>query len=137
MIGCAMERGYPLAVVLLFAACARTRAAPAFRPLVAGVWQLKGVQSFDSSRAPEMMRKIGTQGWWRAASEGPGSATVEMYALPAPPARLEMVQQWRPVANTVVWYTPRYFLVVRSKSAERDAVRSMIRELEKASKEAQ
>lgn len=132
-----MERCYPLAVVLLFASCARTPAAPTFPSVVAGVWHLNGVQSFGSNQAPEMIRKIGTPGWWSATYEGPGSVTVEMYALPAPPAGLEMVQQWRPAADTVVWYTPRYFVVVGWKNAERDAVRAMIRELEKESREAE
>lgn len=126
-----MDRRYLLAVLFLFAACAQSAAVPAFPPVVAGVWKLKGVQSFDASTAPEMIRRIGTRGWWSAAYEGAGSATVETYALTAPAAGLEMAQQWRPVADTAVWYTPRYFLVFRWKSAERAAVIALIQELEK------
>jgi hypothetical protein len=120
-----------LALALLLAACASSPAAPAFPPVVAGVWKLKSVERFDASQAPEMVRRIGTRGWWSATYEGAGSATVEMYALPGPAAGLEMVQEWRPMADSGVWYTPHYFVVVRWKSAERAAVGAMIRELEK------
>lgn len=132
-----MERWYLLAALFFFAACAQTPAAPAFPPTVAGVWKLEGVDRFDAGKAPEVVRKIGTRGWWSAAYEGAGSATVEMYALSRPAAGLEMVQQWQPVADTAVWYTPRYFVVVRWKNAERAAISALIRELEKEFREAQ
>jgi len=126
-----MNRRCLLVVVFLFVACAQSPAAPTFPPAVAGVWKLGRVQNFDATSAPEVIRKIGARGWWSAAYDGAGSATVEMYALPGPAAGLEMVQQWRPVADTVVWYTPRYFVVVRWRSAEPAAVKALIQELEK------
>jgi hypothetical protein len=43
----------------------------------------------------------------------------------------EMVQRWRPVADTVVWYTPRYFVVVKWLSPDRAAVSALIRDLQK------
>ena len=132
-----MDRRYWIVAVLLLAACAQRPAAAAFPPVVAGVWHLKGVQSLEAGTAPESIRKIGTRGWWSASYEGAGSVTVEMYALTGPAGGLEMVQQWRPVADTVVWYTPRYFVVVRWKSADVAAVRAMVRELERQFREAQ
>ena len=123
-------------MVLLFAACAQQAVvAPVFPPVIGDAWKLKGVQRFEASSAPKMVRKIGTRGWWSAAYEGAGSATVEVYALPGP-VGLEMVQEWRPVADAVVWYTPRYFVVVRWKGAQRAAVGALIRELQKQFTEA-
>ena len=46
-------------------------------------------------------------------------------------AGLEMVQQWPPVPNAVVWYTPRYFVVTRWQSTDRDAVKALIRGMQK------
>jgi len=42
-----------------------------------------------------------------------------------------MVQDWRPVADTVVWYTPRYFIVVKWSNSDRNAVSAFVRGLEK------
>ncbi len=46
-----------------------------------------------------------------------------------------MAQKWRPAADAVVWYTPRYFIVVKWRSTDRLAVGAFIRELEKQFKE--
>jgi hypothetical protein len=81
--------------------------------------------------APEVVRRLGTRGCWRATYEGPGSATVEMYALALSAVGFEMVQRWRPIADTVVWYTPRYFVVVKWQSPDRAAVSALIRDLQK------
>lgn len=74
---------------------------------------------------------MGTRGWWRAAYEGAGSATVELYELTSSAGGLEIVQKWRPVANAVVWYTPRYFVVVRWNSDNRSAVVAFIHAIQK------
>ena len=42
-----------------------------------------------------------------------------------------MVQQWRPAADTVAWYTPRYFIVVKWQSQDRAAVGELVRGLQK------
>lgn len=120
-----------ISAMFLLSACTRSVAAPVFPVNVSGAWRLKGFQSFPSGAAPELVRKIGTRGWWQGAYEGPGSATVDLYELTAPAGGLEMVQTWRPAADTVVWYTPRYFVVVRWQSADRAAVGALVRVLEK------
>jgi len=126
-----MKRRLWFAVVILLAACTAKTQPPVFPPIVAGAWQLKGSQNFPASSAPELIRKIGTRGWWSAAYEGPGSATVELYELTSPPCGLQMVQEWRPVADTVVWYTPQYFIVVKWRNSERSAVSAFIRAMQK------
>jgi hypothetical protein len=126
-----MERRLCIAIALLLGACAPRMQPPAFSPTVAGVWHLKGSQNFPASSAPELIRKTGTRGWWSAKYEGPGSATVELYELTSSAGGLQMVQDWRPVADTVVWYTPRYFVAVKWRSSDRGAVSAFIRALEK------
>jgi len=77
------------------------------------------------------MRAIGTLRWSRAEYEGPGTATVELFELTSSAGGLEMVQRWRAAPNTVVWYSPRFFVVVRWNSPDREAVHSLIRTLQK------
>ena len=125
-----MRRHCVFSLALLFAACAQSPAAPSFPSSLAGMWKLKGVRKFEPAAAPELVRRIGTRAWWSAAYEGPGEVTVEAYALFGPPGGLEMAQEWRPVADAVVWYTPRYFVIVRWKNAEPPAVKAIVRELE-------
>lgn len=124
-----MDRRYWLLVTLVLAGCRSQPEAPVFPPALAG-WKLKSMQDFPLEGAPEVVRRIGTRGCWRAIYEGAGSVKVEMYALAAPAAGLEMTQQWRPVADTVVWYTPHYFVVVGWQNADHAAVSALIRGLQ-------
>jgi hypothetical protein len=115
----------------LLAACARKPPAPEFPATAAGEWHLKSTQALPAAAAPEFERQIGTRRWWKALYEGPGSATVEVYELTSSAGGLEMVQKWRPVADTVVWYTPQYFVVVRWHGGDRSMISALIRALEK------
>ena len=117
-------------VVLLVAACGRKTEQPVFAPIVAGVWQLKMMQSFPPGSAPDFIGKHRARAWWRATYEGPGSMRVELYELAAAAAGLDLAQRWRPVADTVVWYTARYFVVVKWQSPDRSAVAAFIRALQ-------
>jgi len=85
--------------------------------------------SIDS--APELARKTGARGWVSGVYEGAGEAHVEVYDLKSEASGLELVQKWRPAANTVFFYTPRYFAVVKWESPDRAAVTSLVRALEK------
>ena len=121
---------YWTAFALLLAACAQKTQPPVFPPTVAGAWQCKGAQNYPAASAPELIRRVGTRGWWRATYQGPGSATVELYELTSDAGGLQMVQDWRPVADTVVWYTRRYFIVVKWSGADRNGVSAFVRALE-------
>lgn len=117
--------------VLFVTGCVRKVPPPEFAATVAGLWQLKMMQGFPPGSAPEFMGKHGARAWWRASYDGPGAMTVELYELAAPAAGLDVVQRWRPMADTVVWYTPRYFVVVKWQSPDRGAVGAFIRALQK------
>ena len=43
-----------------------------------------------------------------------------------------MVQKWRPQTDTVVFYTLRYFVVVKWQSPDRAAVTALVRVLERS-----
>jgi hypothetical protein len=126
-----MKRRHLIAVALFFAACSQKTQPPVFPSTVAGAWHLTGSHSFPAASAPELIRKIGTRGSSSATYEGPGSATVELYELTSSAGGLQMVQDWRPVADTVVWYTPHYFVVVRWRSSDRSAVSAFVHDIEK------
>ena len=126
-----MERRLWIAFALLLSACTQKAPPPTFSPTMAGAWRLKESKGFASATAPEFIRKIGTRGWWSATYEGPGSATVELYDLTSSAGGLQMVQEWRPVANAVVWYTPRYFVVVKWQSVDRTSIGLLVRALQK------
>src|SRR5690348_11245983 len=106
-----MSRRHSILLLLLLASCSTPRPGPpAFPETAAGAWRLRSSQGFPAATAPDMVRTIGTRGWWSASYEGPGSATVEVYELTSSAGGLEMVQKWRPQADTVVFYTLRYFV---------------------------
>ena len=92
---------------------------------------LEEFRGFPAATAPDLIRKSGKRGWWSASYVGPGSATVELFELSSSAAGLQMVQDWRPVADAVVWYTPRYFVVVKFHNSDRSAVSAFIRALQK------
>jgi hypothetical protein len=104
---------------------------PAFPPDTPGGWLLQISKTLPVESAPELVRKIGTRGYWSATYKGPGSATVDAYELTSSPGGLEIVQRWRPQANTLVFYTPRYFVTVKWQSEDRSAVQALVRTLEK------
>lgn len=116
---------------MFLTACPAKTQPPVFPATVAGAWQLRASQSFPAAAAPELIRKIGTRGWWSATYEGPGSATVELYELTSSAGGLQMVQDWRPVADTVVWYTPRYLVTVKWSNSDRNAVGAFVRAIQK------
>jgi hypothetical protein len=126
-----MYRCYWVIGFCLLAGCVRKTPAPYFPATVAGGWHLKTTQSFPAAAAPEFVRQIGTRGWWKALYEGPGSATIEVYELTSSAGGLEMVQKWRAAADTVVWYTSQYFVVVRWRGGDRAMVSALVRAFEK------
>ena len=126
-----MNRRCWIAGALLFGACARASPSPVFPPTVAGAWQLKRSESFPAASAPEFIRKIGTRRWWSAVYDGPGSANIDLYELTSSAGGLQMVQEWRPIADAVVWYTPHYFIVVKWRNADRGAVSVFVHGIQK------
>ena len=121
-----MKRRCYLLLTIGLAACGS-----ASRPLVlpqtlANVWTLQISRAEPAGTAPDLIRAIGTRGWTAATYQGPGKIDVAIYRLTSEPGGLEMVQKWRPQANTVVFYTDRYFVVVKYEAADRAPVNALI-----------
>ena len=66
--------------------------------------------------------------WILVASESP--RPVED-ALDSPAVALDLVQRWRPSADTVFFYRGRYFVVLKWQDADRTALQAFAAELEK------
>ncbi|MDQ6700886.1 MAG: hypothetical protein M3Z36_11970 [Acidobacteriota bacterium] len=119
--------------LLFIAGCTNTGAnLPPLPDTVAGGWHRAALQEAPLDAAPDLVRRTGLRKWWKAEYDGPGTVHVEIYALNSGGAGLDLVQKWRPSANTVTFYTDRYFIVVDWDGADRVALRSLVTALQKA-----
>jgi hypothetical protein len=89
------------------------------------VWRLKDEREVPPPGTPGVRRLI------NALYDGPGTVMVDIYEMDSPAGGLEMVQKWRPVANTVVFYKGKYFAAVKWEQADREALQEFVRGLEK------
>jgi hypothetical protein len=62
--------------------------------------------------------------------DGPGKLEARLYDLQSSALALDMVQRWRPSADTVFFYEKNYFVVVKWQQAERAALQSFVREIQ-------
>ncbi len=76
------------------------------------------------------MEKVAS-GRWLAEYEGPGAVHLEISAVAHGAVGLDMVQKWRPLADTVVFSTEKYFVVVRWEDTNREALRGLIARLQR------
>jgi hypothetical protein len=126
-----MKRRRCLLLTIALAACGSAPRALELPQTLANVWTLRSSRAEPAATAPEMVRAIGTRGWTAASYQGPGKVDLAIYRLTSEPGGLEMVQKWRPQANTVVFYTDRYFVVVKYDAADRAPVNALITALQK------
>src|SRR5262245_45560898 len=66
-----------------------------------------------------------------AAYEGPGKLEARVYALANSAVALDVVQRWKPAADTVFFYSDRFVVVIKWQSADRKALQGFVGELEK------
>ncbi len=119
--------------LLFIAGCTITGAgAPPLPETVAGGWHRVALQEAPFDSAPDLVRRTGLRKWWKAEYDGPGAVHVQIYALNSGAAGLDLVQKWRPAANTVTFYTDRYFTAVDWDRADRVALRSLVAALQKS-----
>ncbi|MGI8990001.1 MAG: hypothetical protein ACR2I2_10500 [Bryobacteraceae bacterium] len=119
--------------LLFLGSCTKTEAEfPALPETIAGGWHLASLQEAPLHSAPDPVRRTGLRKWWKARYDGPATVHLQIYELRTGPAALDLVQKWRPAANTVTFYTDRYFTVVDWDRTDRDALRSLIGRIEKA-----
>ncbi|MGH9718876.1 MAG: hypothetical protein ACRD8O_01570 [Bryobacteraceae bacterium] len=94
-------------------------------------WKRSSLSPKAPAGFPGEVRRFGVRSAHTAAYQGPGRIEADLYELNSDAAGLDLVQKWRPAANTVVFHRDRWFAVVRWDSAERDAVTAFVRALEK------
>lgn len=101
-----------------------------FPPIVAGSWHRSALQDLAASDAPDPVSRTSINRLQTASYEGPGKLEARVYELDAPAEALELVQRWRPSADTVFFYRGRFFVVIKWQDADRKALEAFVRELE-------
>ena len=118
-------------VAALLSACSRSAPPPdLFPPTVATVWRRTALRSLQPSEAPDPVPRT-VINWLQSASyEGPGKLEARTYGVVSPGVALELVQRWRPSADTVFFYRDRFFVVIKWQDADRKALQAFVRELQ-------
>jgi len=101
-----------------------------FPPTVAGVWRRTALANPPLSSAPDPVPRTAVNRLQTATYEGPGKLEARAYELDSPAVALDLVQRWRPSADTVFFYRDRFFVVVKWDQAERKSLEAFVRELE-------
>jgi hypothetical protein len=102
-----------------------------FPDTVAEAWHRSEVHETPVSEAPDPVPRNSVIRLWSAVYEGPGHLQVRAYALRSPAVGLDLVQRWRPSADTVFFNPGRFFVVIRWQQADRKALQDFVRELQK------
>jgi hypothetical protein len=126
-----MTRRSWLFLAPLLGGCAKP-AAPldAFPETVAGVWRRTSLHDIPISDAPDPVSRTAVASIRAAEYDGPGKLDARLYELSSPGVGLDLVQRWRPSADTVFFYRGRYFVVVKWQQAERQALKNFVKEVE-------
>jgi len=128
-----MSRRNWMWLALLLGACRANAPLPPdlFPEMVANVWRRTALEDLPVSEAPDPVPRTSVERLRTAAYEGPGKLEARVYELSSPGVGLDLVQRWRPSADTVFFYQGRYFVVVKWQQADRRALHEFVRELEK------
>ena len=101
----------------------------ALLPETMGVWRRTALRQLPASDAPDPVPWSEVARAETAEYSGPGKLVVRLYELGSPEAGASLMQRWRPSADTVFFNRSRYFVVVKWQQAERDALKSFVRDL--------
>src|ERR1039458_4327179 len=91
---------------------------------VGGVWQRKSLRDIPPPR-PSIVRAF------EADYEGAGKLTVTLYETKVSGTAFEMTQHWRASPDTVFFDKSRYFVLVKWEQADRKALTTFVRGLQK------
>jgi hypothetical protein len=126
-----MTRRDCLWLALVLAACRTPQPLPdVFRETVAGVWHRTALREAQLSETPDPIPRTAVRRMRIADYDGPGKLEARLYDLQSSALALDMVQRWRPSADTVFFYEKNYFVVVKWQQAERAALQSFVREIQ-------
>ena len=96
-----------------------------------GGWSRTSLREIPASDAPDPVPRTSIDAIEAASYEGPGKLEARAYQLDSPGVALDLVQRWRPSADTVFFYRDEYFVVIKWQEADRKALKNFVDELEK------
>jgi len=99
-------------------------------PESAGTWRRTSLREASAGEAPDPVPRLSIDRIQIATYEGPGKLEARLYRLSSSAVGLDVVQRWRPSADTVFFDKGRYFVVVKWQEAERPALQAFVRQLE-------
>ena len=128
-----MPRFNWLLLAVLFSACGRQSALPPdlFPETAANVWRRTALQDLAASDSPDPVPRTSVERLCTASYDGPGKIDARVYELSSPAVALDLVQRWRPSADTIFFYSGPFFVVVKWRDADRQSLQAFVRELEK------
>jgi hypothetical protein len=127
-----MSRRNWMWLALALGACRSNAPLPAdlLPETVAHVWRRAATRNLPVSEAPDPVPRLSVKRLQVAAYEGPGKLEARVYELSSFEVGLDLVQRWRPSADTVFFNRGRYFVVVKWQQADRKALQEFVRQLE-------
>jgi len=96
----------------------------------AGGWHRTSLVETPVSEAPDPVPRNAVTRLETADYTGPGQLEARVYELTSAEVGATLAQRWRPSADTVFFARGHYFVVIKWQQAERNALRSFVRELE-------
>ncbi len=126
-----MKRRVWLLLPFGLAACRRAAPDPNLFPkTVPGGWQLTELRVASVSDAPDPVPRSAVERIQIASYQGPGKLEARAYLLDSPAAGEDIQRRWHPSSDTVFFARAQYFVVVKWQSADRQALRAFVRDLE-------
>jgi hypothetical protein len=121
-----------LPLILEWCACRQPPALPSnlFPATVNNVWTRTELREMALADAPDPVPRTAVDRLQTASYKGPGEVSARVYVLTSPSIGAELVQRWRPSADTIFFNHDRYFVVVKWQAADRKALQDFVRELE-------
>jgi hypothetical protein len=119
------------AAALVLAACSADVPMPDVFPENLAGWHRTGFRDLRAAEAPDPLPRSGIARIRTASYEGPGKLTARVYQMSSPAVALDAVQRWQTAADTVFFYSDRYFVVVQWETAERKPLQEFVAALEK------
>ena len=121
-----------LACALGLAACRHSDAPmPDVFDETIGAWHRTSIGELPPSAASGFLSATSVERIRTASYEGPGKLDVRVYQMTSSAAALDVVQRWRPAADTVFFYSDRFFVLIQWQTAERKALQEFVGALEK------
>src|SRR4051794_14262088 len=115
---------------MLLCACGERPMPDVFAPVV-GDWRRVDLRDFPIDKAPDDIPATKFDRIREAVYEGPGKLTARAYGLVSSAVALDVAQRWQAGADTVFFFSDRFFVVVRYAGADRKAVQAFVAQVAK------